>query len=149
MYMTIPYRTKGTVPVNATPSSATRPWFSGVRFNSTRRSFNGSTQANSPSAYTSTNFRNSAWTGHLGEYEPDPEDAANDLHHTATLRANAQSAGIPANLFVVNPAVDEANITKSLAGTRYHSGQVELRRRFANGFLVNANWPSGLPLCKL
>jgi hypothetical protein len=50
---------------------------------------------------------------------------------------------------VVNPAVDEANITKSLAGTRYHSGQVELRRRFANGFLVNANWPSGLPLCKL
>jgi hypothetical protein len=40
----------------------------------------------------------------------------------------------------MNPAIDEANITKSLAGTRYHSGQVELRRRFAKGFLLNANY---------
>jgi hypothetical protein len=90
--------------------------------------------------YTSSNFRNSAWTGHLGAYEPDPADAANDLHASATFRANALRAGLPANFFVMNPAVDEANITRSLAGTRYNSVQMEMRRRLSKGLLVNANY---------
>ena len=90
--------------------------------------------------YTSSNFRNSALTGHLGAYEPDPADAANDLHASATFRANAIRAGLPANFFVMNPAVDEANITRSLAGTRYNSIQMEMRRRLSKGFLVNANY---------
>ena len=79
--------------------------------------------AGDPALYTSSNFRNTAWTGHLGAYEPDPRDAANDLHASATFRANALRAGVPANFFVMNPAVDEANITRALAGTRYNSIQ--------------------------
>ena len=102
--------------------------------------FSGSANANSASAYTSSNFRNSAWTTHLSQYEPDPRDAANDLHASATFRANALRANLPANFFVMNPAVDEANITRSLAGTRYNGLQFDLRRRLSRGLLVNANY---------
>jgi hypothetical protein len=100
----------------------------------------GAAQAGNPAAYTSSNFRNSAWTGHLGFYEPDPVDAANDLHGSATFRGNALDAGLPANFFVMNPAIDDANITKALAGTRYNGLQIDLRRRLSRGLLVNANY---------
>jgi hypothetical protein len=102
--------------------------------------FSGSADANNPNAYTSTNFSNSAWTGHLGVYEPDPQDAANDLHANTTFRSNATRAGLPANFFVMNPAVNAANITRSLAGTRYNALQLDFRRRFAQGLLINANY---------
>ena len=97
-------------------------------------------RATDATAYSSTNFSNTAWTGHLGTYEADPQDAANDLHANATLRANAIRAGLAANFFVMNPAVGAANITRSLAGTKYDSMQIELRRRFSKGLLVNANY---------
>jgi hypothetical protein len=97
-------------------------------------------RANEAGAYTSANFRNSAWTGHLGYHEPDVEDAANDLHASLNFRGNAIAAGLPANFFVMNPAIDDANVTKSLAGTQYHSGQIEVRRRLASGLLVNGSY---------
>ncbi len=97
-------------------------------------------RATDPAAYTSTNFTNSAWTGHLGYYEPDPADAANDLHANTTFRSNARTAGLPANFFVMNPALTNANITRSLAGTRYNALQLELRRRLSRGLLVNGNY---------
>jgi hypothetical protein len=99
-----------------------------------------SARATDPTAYSSGNFANSAWTGHLGYYEPDPQDAANDLHGTVGFRANAITAGLPANFFVINPAVTNANITRSLAGTKYDALQIDLRRRFSQGFLINANY---------
>ena len=102
--------------------------------------FNGSANATSAAAYTSSNFRNSAWTGHLAYFEPDPADAANDLHGSNTFRQNAIRAGLPANFFVMNPAIGAANITRSLAGTRYNGLQLDLRRRFAQGLLVSANY---------
>ena len=98
------------------------------------------TRATDPTAYASSNFASTAWTGHLGVFEPDPRDAANDLHANTTFRGNALNAGLPANFFVMNPAVDEANITRSLAGSRYNALQLDLRRRFSKGFLVNANY---------
>ena len=90
--------------------------------------------------YTSANFRNSAWTGHLGYYEPDPDDAANDLHANLTFRANALKAGLAPNFFEMNPGVSQANIMRSANGTRYHSLQIELRRRMANGLMVSGNY---------
>ncbi|HET7696029.1 MAG TPA: TonB-dependent receptor [Vicinamibacterales bacterium] len=97
-------------------------------------------QAGDPARYTSANFSNTAWTGHLSTYEADPQDAANDLHANTTFRGNAISAGLPANFFVMNPAVNAAQITRSLAGTKYDSLQVDLRRRFSRGFLINMNY---------
>jgi hypothetical protein len=90
--------------------------------------------------YTSSNFRNSAWTSHLAYFEPDPADAANDLHASNTFRQNAIRAGLPANFFVMNPAIGAGNITRSLAGTRYNGLQLDLRRRLAQGLLVSANY---------
>ena len=90
--------------------------------------------------YSSSNYTNSDWTGHLSEYEPDPMDAANDLWNNATRRSNAAANGIPANHFVLNPAIDDANVTVSSAGSRYHSLQVDMRRRLARGLTVQANY---------
>src|SRR4029453_257618 len=81
--------------------------------------------AGDPARYTSTNFSNTAWTGHLGVYNPDPRDAANDLHNDATFRQNAIAAGLTPNFFVMNPAVGGANVLRSSGGSRYHPMQVE------------------------
>ena len=104
--------------------------------------FSGVSPANAgdPTRYTSSNFSNSAWTGHLGQYEPDPADAANDLHGSTVFRGNAVTAGLPRNFFVMNPAIGAANITRSLAGTRYNALQLDLRRRLSQGLLVNMNY---------
>jgi hypothetical protein len=99
-----------------------------------------SSRAADPTAYTSTLFSNTAWTTHLGVYEPDPQDAANDLHGNTTFRQNAINAGRPSNFFVMNPAVAATNIVRSVGGTRYDSLQLDLRRRFTQGFLINANY---------
>jgi hypothetical protein len=96
--------------------------------------------AQNAQSYTSANFRNSAWTGHLGYYEPDPDDAANDLHANLTFRQNALTAGLPLNFFEMNPHVSQANITRSVNGTRYHSMQVELRRRLSSGLMISGNY---------
>ena len=87
-----------------------------------------------------TQFTNSAWTGHLGEYEPDPVDAGNDLHANATFRANALAAGLPANFFVLNPDVDQANITRDAATTKYDALQIDFRRRLSRGLTASANY---------
>jgi hypothetical protein len=97
-------------------------------------------EAGNAARYTSSLFANTAWTGHLGQYEPDPVDAANDLWNNAGRRSNALAAGVPLNFFVLNPHVDDAVMTKALAGSRYHSLQIELRRRFARGFTVQGSY---------
>ena len=40
----------------------------------------------------------------------------------------------------MNPGVAQANITRSVNGTRYHSLQVELRRRLSHGLMVSGNY---------
>jgi hypothetical protein len=102
--------------------------------------FSARSNAADPAAYTSGLFSDSAWTGHLGYYEPDPFDAANDLHANATRRANAIAAGLPANHFVMNPVIDDANITRAAAGSRYHSVQFDLRRRLTRGLTATFNY---------
>jgi hypothetical protein len=97
-------------------------------------------RATDPAAYSSANFASTTWTGHLSTYEADPQDAANDLHANTTFRGNALTAGLPANFFVMNPAIGAGNITRSLAGSKYDSMQIDLRRRFSQGFLINMNY---------
>ena len=97
-------------------------------------------QAGNQGLYTSGNFTNSDWTGHLSQFEPDPFDAANDLWNNQGRRTNAANAGIPANHFVLNPAVDDVNVTRSEAGSRYHSLQIDVRRRLSKGFTIQGNY---------
>jgi Carboxypeptidase regulatory-like domain/TonB-dependent Receptor Plug Domain len=98
-------------------------------------------RAGDPASYAGvTQFSNSAWTGHLGAYEPDPVDAGNDLHANASFRANAIAAGLAANLFVLNPDVDQANITRDAAKTKYDALQIDFRRRLSRGLTASANY---------
>ena len=96
--------------------------------------------AGDPSRYTHANFSSSGWVSDHSQYEPSPNGVASDIWGTASFRANGLAAGRPANFWVMNPAVDEANVRRSAAGSRYHSIQVDLRRRLANGFYFNANY---------
>ena len=100
-----------------------------------------SSRAGDVSAYTAvTQFTNTAWTGHLSQFEPDPMDAANDLHNDGTFRSRALTAGLPANFFVLNPDVDDANVMRNIASTRYDALQIDLRRRLAQGLTVATNY---------
>ena len=69
-----------------------------------------------------------------------PLTAATNLDNAAARRANALTAGLPANFFVMNPAVASANIMRASASSRYHAVQVQYRRRLSRGLLVNASY---------
>lgn len=96
--------------------------------------------AGDPAQYSSTNFASTTWMGHLSQFNPDPRDAANDLHNDATLRQRALNAGLAPNFFVMNPAIGNANILRASGGSRYHSMQIEYRRRLSQGLLINASY---------
>ncbi len=103
--------------------------------------FSGRADSGNPAAYTaSTNWTNTAWTGHLGTYEPDPFDAANDLHGSATFRTNAIAAGLPSNHFILNPSIGGAQVRRAVGGSKYHSLQFDLRRRLSRGLTMQANY---------
>jgi hypothetical protein len=118
------------------PGTGTSPlptylaFFSGVPF----------AEAGNPALYTSGLFANTGWTGHLGQYEPDPYDAANDLWNNSGRRANALAAAVPLNWFVMNPHVDDAIVNVGRAGSKYHSLQIEVRRRLSGGLDVQGSY---------
>jgi hypothetical protein len=99
-------------------------------------------QASDPTKYTSTNFTSTTWVGYLAKYNPVPYSYESGLWTDATRRANAAAAGIPANLFVVNPDVASGGAMIQTNGgfSRYDSMVVELRRRLSRGLLVQANY---------
>jgi hypothetical protein len=105
-------------------------FFSGVPFS----------DAGDASRYTSSLFRNSSWLGHLERFDPDPRDAANDLWNNSGRRANALSADVPLNYFVMNPHVDDAFINVARAGSKYHSFQLEARRRMSRGLTLQGSY---------
>lgn len=111
--------------------------------------FNAQNAANAGNAalYTGANWTSATFLGFLASRNPNPWGFATTagtagLIGNATLRANALTAGLPANFFVANPdMLGGANLTmNSGAGTRAHSGQFEYRKRFSNSFAVNASY---------
>jgi hypothetical protein len=66
---------------------------------------------------------------------------ANVMFGSATQRAFALAAGLPSNLFVVNPdKLGGAFILTNFGGSNYNGGTVEVRRRLSNGMLYNINY---------
>ena len=63
-----------------------------------------------------------------------------DLDGNLTRRNQARAVGYPANFFVLNPDVANANVTDSGAFSKYNALQLELRRRLSNGFSANINY---------
>src|SRR6185369_9715949 len=105
--------------------------------------FNGSRDATNPAAYSgaTTTWQNATIAGRFAAPNPAPTtSAATDLDGNATRRANAITAGLPANFFVPNPVVGGDNVTDSGAFSKYNALQLELRRRLSRGFSANINY---------
>lgn len=103
---------------------------------------NARTDAANPAAYTGAA---NTWTSptlaqRLVGVAPAPRTSAEDLDGNATRRNNALAAGLPANLFVVNPAANEVNVKHSGEYSDYHALQIELRRRMSKGLQANINY---------
>jgi carboxypeptidase family protein/TonB-dependent receptor-like protein len=102
--------------------------------------FTGSRNASDPSAYTGLRWSNPTILGRFAPLNPNPGASALDLHNDATLRANALAAGVPPNVFVLNPDVGSVNVHVSKGSTRYDALQVELRRRLSQGLAMTASY---------
>jgi len=101
-------------------------------------------QAGDPSRYTSPTFQDNTFLTPLATFNPLPRTAADALDADATRRANALTAGLPANFLVANPdLLGGANVTGNGGGTNYHSIQLEVRRRFSQGFSLNGSYTLG------
>jgi Carboxypeptidase regulatory-like domain/TonB dependent receptor-like, beta-barrel len=116
------------------PGTGTNPLPTYLAYINARR------DATNAGAYTGTTWTNTALTQDLVWSNPQPDNSAADLDDDATRRANAAAAGIAANLFVVNPAVDNVDVTDSGAYSDYHALQIEVRKRLSHGFAFNANY---------
>ena len=103
----------------------------------------GSRDAGNPAAYTHANFTAVAFINRFSAINPQVAGAAGAID-TAAFRTNAQNAGLPRNLFVMNPMVASANVMNDENYTKYNSLQLELRRRLSQGLLVSANYTYGI-----
>ena len=106
--------------------------------------FNGSAAATDAAKYTGTNWTSTTFTGFLQQLNPNPygfaSSGTNGLYGNATFRAQALAAGLPVNLFVMNPDVSTAQIVRSEQNTRYDSLQIDVRRRLSHGLAVSGNY---------
>ena len=93
-----------------------------------------------PSLYTGTNWTNTARLAELAHRNPNPGAAASTLFTTAAFRTSMVAAGYPSNFFVLNPAVNNAQVRTNGESTTYDSLQVTLRRALSNGLAVDANY---------
>jgi hypothetical protein len=103
---------------------------------------NASRDAGNPNAYTggANTWTNTALTQDLVRTNPQPDNSAGDLDDNLNRRANAAAAGLPANFFVVNPHVDDVDVTDSGAYSDYHALQIEVRRRLSRGLSLNGSY---------
>ncbi|MEW5984747.1 MAG: carboxypeptidase regulatory-like domain-containing protein [Acidobacteriota bacterium] len=102
-----------------------------------------------PTTYTSANYRSSSWYNQLAIYNPSLTGIAgtgtSGLQNSARA-ANAAAAGLPANFFQANPSVYQSSAQLQMNGgnTRYNAIQVDLRRRMSNGLLVQGSYNYGV-----
>ena len=103
-------------------------------------------------AGTTTNYTGAFWTNttlvnNLAIRNPNPQGMAGSFVSTAAIRANGATAGAPANFFIANPNhTGGAVLTRNEGSTEYHSLQVELRRRLANGLQFQGSYVFGRAL---
>ena len=94
--------------------------------------------------YASSLFANSTFTANLNPLAPDPLAFAGTLSgsgNNSLFRPNRDLAGLPANFFRVNPDVLGGSfLVDNGTQTWYDALQIELRRRFSAGLLVQANY---------
>ncbi len=104
-------------------------------------------QANDPTKYTSTQFASSTWVNYLAIRNPNPGNLASALQTGSSgstlYRNNATKAGLPANLFILNPDLGGVYVTgrpEDAIGRSYNAMQIELRRRMSAGLLISGSY---------
>lgn len=93
--------------------------------------------------YSGSNWTNaSLFVNYLGATNPNPSTFASNLFSDPTRRANALTAGLPVNFFVVNPGLLGGVSYRGNGGgnSHYDSAVVELRRRMANGLMLQSSY---------
>jgi Carboxypeptidase regulatory-like domain len=112
--------------------------------------FNAQPTANAGNSalYTGGNWTSAAFLAFLAKFNPNPFGFASNntttgLQGNGTFRGNAVTAGLPANFFVANPDVTNANVVKNYYKTRYNALQLELRRRYSKGLQFQASYAYG------
>ena len=101
----------------------------------------GAGNATNPSAYTGTFWTNTTLVNSLVPLNPQPYTAAGNLR--TNFRTNMLNAGLPANFWVANPDVANAQMVANGGKTYYNGIQLSLNRRFAGGFQAQANYSFG------
>lgn len=113
--------------------------------------FNGipASRAGDSSLYTSPSFGDTNFTNPLAIFNPQPYTPAGvngnaGLDGSPARRANAAAAGIPVNLFRVNPDLQGGAEIRSNSGfTNYHGFEVDFERRYHRGLFVAASYTFG------
>ncbi len=91
--------------------------------------------------YNSSLFTNTTLLGQLALTNPQPNAFANNVFNNTTRSNNAATAGLPANEFIVNPDYRGGAFLVTNTGRSYYDAlTVELRRRFAQGLLVQSSY---------
>jgi hypothetical protein len=119
----------------AGPNTGTAPLPTILRY------FSGNRDPLLAASYNSTNFASTTYTNTLAVNGPAPTTFASNLYGNATFRNNAAAAGLPTNLFLVNPGKLGGAFTVENNGRSYYDAAVvELRRRLSQGLLVQGSY---------
>ncbi len=107
----------------------------------------GAARAGESALYTSNQFRSQTYLPTLARFNPDPYAAATALGGTGSVageRQNALNAGLPANLFLVNPdLIGGADVVENTNNTMYHSMVLEFKRRSSSGLQYSGSYVFG------
>ena len=88
--------------------------------------------------FANTTFLNLLTTGQAGVFAATLGNSSANF----VFQTNRIAAGLPANLFTVNPSVYGAgsNLQSNMDSSMYNGLQLEVRRRLSKGLLLNANY---------
>jgi hypothetical protein len=101
-------------------------------------------QAGDASRYTSALFTSTTFVNPMARFNPQPFTAATALDADLARRNNAINAGLAKNFLVVNPdLLGGAEVTSNGGGTKYHSLQLEYRKRLSHNFQFFTNYAFG------
>jgi hypothetical protein len=104
----------------------------------------GSTDVNTPAAYSGSGWTNSNYLTYLLWANPNPQSMASNIRGNSDYKKNAAKVPtMPANFFVANPDVNNARLAGNGGDTKYNGVQLVLTRRFSKGLQVSANYGYG------
>ena len=105
-------------------------------------------QAGNTARYTGNLWTDTNFTNPLAMFNPQPFTPAGTNANTGlagdpTRRANALAAGLPVNLFVLNPDIANANFESNTGYSKYDSLQLDVTKRMSHGILVQGGYVFG------